>query len=148
MPAAKGNTYYLLAKNWCKRKSYEPDALWEKALEYFKWNGENPLKEQRVFGSGYKTTVNKMRAMSISGFCVFASISRSTFSDYNKDEPYTDICEQIKAIIYQQKFEGASADLLNASIIAREIGLTDKVEHSGHLDTNVHIIKIPDNGRE
>jgi hypothetical protein len=148
MAAPKGNTYYLLAKGFEDRpKKYKAKDLWLKAIDYFKWNEENPLLEQKVFGSGFKTTIKKLRAMSIIGFCNFAGIDRSTFENYEKDQAYFRICKQIKDLIYQQKLEGAAADLLNPSIIAREIGLTDKVEHSGNVDSNVYIFKLPDNER-
>ncbi|HEX5150066.1 MAG TPA: terminase small subunit [Parafilimonas sp.] len=128
MAAAKGNQYYLLAKNFTKPKSYEPQELWEIALQYFEWADKNPLKEEKVFGTGKRMTVSKMRAMTIIGFCNYANISRDTFNQYEKDEAYSDICSRIKNLIYQQKFEGAAADLLNPSIIARELGLADKQE--------------------
>ncbi len=131
MAAPKGNVYYLLAKGWVKPMSYQPEDLWLKAIDYFYWNGQNPLKEQKVFGTMYRTTVNKMRAMTITGFCNFAAISRETFNQYEKIETYSDICRRIKGIIYQQKIEGAAADLLNPSIIAREIGLADRQEYTG-----------------
>ncbi len=34
-------------------------------------------------------------------------------------------------MIFVQKFEGAAADLLNANIISRELGLADRQEHTG-----------------
>ncbi len=127
MAAPKGNEYYKLAKGYgAKPKSYLPGSLWRKAIEYFQWNALNPLKEQKVFGSGYTATVDKLRAMTIVGFCNYAAMSRDTFNEYEKQEAYSDICKRIKDMIYQQKLEGAAADLLNASIIAREIGLTEK----------------------
>nr|WP_261640834.1 DNA-packaging protein [Erwinia mallotivora] len=36
--------------------------------------------------------------------------------------------KRAEQIIYNQKFTGAAADLLNANIIARELGLADKRE--------------------
>lgn len=68
--------------------------------------------------------VNKMRAMTIRGFCLFAGISRQTFLNYEKDERYLDIVTRIKDIIV----EGASADLFNVNIIARELGLAEKTD--------------------
>ena len=37
----------------------------------------------------------------------------------------------MEEIIRQQKFEGAAANLLNANIIARDLGLADKAEITG-----------------
>lgn len=131
MGAPKKNTYWTLAKNFVKPKSYTPEELWLKAIDYFEWNEKNPLKEQKAFGSGLKMTVNKLRAMTLSGFANFANISRDTFNEYEHDKEYSDICKRIREIIYQQKIEGAAADLLNPAIIAREMGLADKKEIGG-----------------
>lgn len=62
--------------------------------------------------------------MTIRGFCLFAGISRQTFLNYEKDERYLDIVTRIKDIIV----EGASADLFNVNIIARELGLAEKTD--------------------
>ena len=126
MAAQKGNTYYQLSKNFVKPKKLKPSQLWEVAVNYFVWNSENSLVEEKVFANGKRMKVNKMRAMTIIGLCNFANISRDTFNTYEKQKAYSDICKRIKDIIYQQKLEGAAADLLNPSIIAREIGLADK----------------------
>lgn len=126
MAAPKGNVYYQLAKNFVNPKTYTPLQLWEIAIEYFEWVPKNPLYEQKVFSNGKRMKVAKMRAMTISGFCLFACISRDTLNRWEKEEAFSDICVRIKDIIYQQKFEGAAADLLNPAIIARELGLADK----------------------
>lgn len=132
MPAPKKNTYYLLAVGFKKPKRYKPAGLWKKAVEYFQWNDNNPLTEEKVFANGRRMKVNKMRAMTITGFCNFASIHRDTFNVYEKDKAYSDITARIKDIIYQQKLEGAAADLLNPMIIAREVGLKDQssIDHT------------------
>jgi hypothetical protein len=36
------------------------------------------------------------------------------------------ITTRVESLIYEQKFSGAAADLLNANIIARELGLVEK----------------------
>ena len=45
------------------------------------------------------------------------------------------VIEKIESIIRSQKFEGAAADLLNANIIARDLGLKDSSEttHNGSI---------------
>lgn len=137
MAAPKGNTYWKLAKGWgvgADRK-YTPDELWNKALEYFEWIDKNPLKEEKVFGTGLSMKVAKMRATTIIGFCIFANISRKTLSLYEADEAYVHITTRILDIIYTQKFEGACADLLNSNIISRELGLTDKHDVTSNGDS-------------
>lgn len=130
MAFKQGNTYWKLAKGFTPgtEKKYTPDELWVKAVEYFKWVEDNPLLEEKVFGTGFKDTVNKMRAMTITGFCVFAGITSQTFFNYEKEQAYLDITARIRDIIYSQKFTGAAAGLLESNIIARELGLADKQE--------------------
>jgi hypothetical protein len=132
MAAQKGNTYWKLAKGFAvgAEKKYSPNELWTKAVEYFMWVEKNPLKEEKVFGSGARMTVNKMRAMTITGFCLFAQIGRNTFGEYCNDEAYTNITARIRDVIYTQKFEGAAADLLNANIISRELELKERTDHT------------------
>ena len=139
MAAPKGNTYWKLAKGFAvgNEKKYQPEELWQKAIDYFEWIDKNPLKEEKVFGTGARMKVNKMRAMTITSFCLFAEVDRMTFDKYCKDEAYIYITTRIRDVIFSQKFEGAAADLLNPSIIARELGLADK--SSVTSDTTLHI---------
>jgi hypothetical protein len=69
--------------------------------------------------------VPHMRAMTISGLCIFLGITTETWGQYRKLEDFSDITHEADEIIRTQKFEGASADLLNANIIARDLGLKD-----------------------
>jgi len=126
MGAPKGNSYYLLAVGFKKPKSYTPQALWKKAVEYIKWVGDNPLPSKKAFSNGKRIKEDKMRAMTLQEFCLFAHISRETFYRYENQKEYSDICAQIKDVFYTQKVQGAAADLLNPAIIAREVGLVDK----------------------
>lgn len=126
MVAPKGNEYWKLAKSWGRDKSYTPDLLWGKALEYFEWVERNPLKEEKVFSNGKRLKAGKIRAMTVRGFCIFAQIATSTFQQYEEHKDFSVITARIRDIIYSQKFEGAAAGLLESNIIARELGLADK----------------------
>lgn len=128
MAAPKGNSYYLLAVGFKKPKRYKPDSLWKKAVEYVKWVANNPLVEEKVFGSGARMKVSKMRAMTLQEFCLFAKMARDTFNQYEKEEEYSDICSRIRDLFFTQKFQGAAADLLNQAIVSRELGLADKTD--------------------
>lgn len=110
-----------------------PEALNEACEEYFQWVDDNPLMEQKLFSSNgaiISGSAVKMRAMTIQGLCNFLDISDECWSNYCKREGFVGICARVKRIIYAQKLEGAAADLLNPSIIARELGLADKQEHA------------------
>lgn len=130
MGAPKGNTFFRLVKSPGRPKKYTPRGLWAKGLKYFEWVVKNPLYEQKAFATGPNKTLPKMRAMTELAFCLFAGIDKTTFNDYksNKEEykDYSHIANKISDIIYTQKFEGASADLLNSAIISRELGMIEK----------------------
>ena len=131
MAAPIGNQYWKLAHDWKKPRKYEPDKLLDNAIEYAIWCEDNPLFELKVFGTGIKMEVPKMRAMTIQGFCLFANMTTKTFYEYEKEQAYCDIISRVRDLIYSQKFEGAAADLLNANIIARDLGLREHNELTG-----------------
>lgn len=139
MAAPKGNKFWMARSSHGRTPAFaSPDVLWAAALEYFAWVEANPLYETKAFASGGKVVVKelpKMRAMTISGLCIFLDISRQAWSDYKAREGFADITTRVEEVISAQKFEGAAADLLNANIIARDLGLRDKqdVDLSGKV---------------
>ena len=71
-------------------------------------------------------SIPKMRAMTIDGLCLFLDISVDTWKLYTDREDFIGVTRKAENVIRSQKFSGAAADLLNANIIARDLGLTDK----------------------
>lgn len=135
MPAPTGNKFWeARSSHGRKPKFTNADDLWNVCVEYFEWVEENPLYEQKAFcAQGVVTYANmaKMRAMTISGLCIFLDIAESTWQEYRKKEDFSAVTTRVENIIYNQKFTGAAADLLNANIIARDLGLKDesKIDH-------------------
>ena len=128
MAWAKGNKLWQLRSKDGKEPKYKPDELWKRAIEYFQWIGANPLKEEQLFayqGKVTRETISKMRAMTYEGLQLFLDISQKTWDNYSKKDDYILITNAIKKIIYEQKFTGAAATLLNPNIIARDLGLRD-----------------------
>lgn len=130
MAAPKGNRFWEARTKHGRDKLFaSSDALWEACCEYFEWVEENPLWENKVAqfqGGVVDMPVAKMRAMTISGLCIFLDITRETWSQWRKQDDFSDIVTRAEEVIYSQKFAGAAADLLNANIIARDLGLADK----------------------
>jgi hypothetical protein len=113
-----------------------PDDLWKAACEYFEWVTERPQYEARPFqykGMVILSEVPKLRPFTIKGLLIFLDISIHYWDRYRTREgaEFASVCEKIEMVIYQQKFEGASVDLFNASIIARDLGLRDSTELTG-----------------
>jgi DNA-packaging protein gp3 len=72
--------------------------------------------------------------MTVTGLCVFLDINTHTWSDWKKSRPdLKEVQARVEAIIDAQKFEGASAGLLSAQIIARELGLIEKSEQQSSV---------------
>lgn len=130
-----GNQLWRLRKTHGKpRKFKTPSALWKAACAYFKWIEENPVYEQQLVtnrGEYTRVDVPHMHAMTFQGFCLHAGMMQTTYKDYRNRPEYKQVTETIDAIIYEQKFSGAAANMLNQSIIARDLGLKDKSEVTG-----------------
>ena len=135
LAAPSGNKFWLQRSSHGRKPIFAtPDDMWGAACEYFEWVSENPLHEVKAFNCGeagiQQEELPKLRAMTIQGLCFFLDISDDTWANYSKNEDFIGICNDIKRVVFTQKFEGASAGLLNASIIARELGLADKQDHT------------------
>ncbi len=105
------------------------EALLEACCEYFEWVEQNPLYETKMFthmGSATLKEVPKMRAMTVAGLSIFLDINQDTWNAWRKVDDFSVVTARVDNIIRTQKFEGASADLLNANIIARDLGLAEK----------------------
>jgi hypothetical protein len=103
--------------------------MWGKALEYFEWCDSNPIDETKLFSFQGEVTSGKaphIRAMTQAGLCAFLNIGVSTWHDYKKKEEFSEVTSLIESVMYEQKFSGAAAGMLNANIIARDLGLVDK----------------------
>lgn len=159
MDGKDGETGRFLPGNrfWEARSSHgrkpifaAPDDLWGAACEYFEWVEQNPLREEKVFNGKdgiVRADVAKMRAMTIQGLCIFLDIDRTTWDAYRGRPDFTNIVTRAEEIIRDQKFSGAAADLLNANIIARDLGLADKSELTGKggapIETVTRIELVP-----
>ena len=165
----KGNQFWKLrSKHGRDRIFSSPDVLWDAACEYFEWCESTPIKEQKTFHSNgkiTKTDENKLRPFSLHGLCLFLDVNTKYFNEFEEalskkeelsdnDKGFSDIITRIRETIYIQKFEGAATNLLNASIIARELQLPDNVNSklSGDTDNPVTsqtvIFEIPNNRRD
>lgn len=125
----------------------DPDDLWGACCEYFEWVEGNPLKEAQAFAYQGQVTVHelaKMRAMTVGGLCIFLGISHSTWVEYRKRSEFEVLAARVDDIIRTQKFEGAAAGLLNASIVGRDLGLADKTELTGRDGGPVQTKEVSD----
>ena len=106
------------------------------ALDYFLWAEDHPMLEEQVFqhkGAIVRADRQKMRPFTKQGLASYLGIPVSRLDSYKqrKDPEWAEAVEMIEQVIYDQKFTGAAAGLLNAPLIARDLGIADKSEVSG-----------------
>lgn len=133
-PFKPGNQLWMLRKTTPgpPRKYETPEELWQKCQEYFQWVHDNPLMSAepvKFQGKSELTGVPKMRIITIEALCFFLEISIETWRNWRTSRPdLSGVIEAAEFYMKAQKLEGAAADMLNANIVARLLGLTDKGE--------------------
>ena len=137
-----GNRFWEARSSHGRKPKFESsEILWDACRQYFAWAEENPLWEAKAFAFQGVVTIGKlpkMRAMTISGLCTFIDVAVSTWDEWKTSRPdFSEVINATETVIRDQKFAGASADLLNANIIARDLGLSDKREVEGGLTVNI-----------
>lgn len=146
MAAPKGNQFWKARSSHGRKPIFQtPEELWAACEEYFDWVEANPLYAAQAFayqGAVKIESLPKMRAMTIASLCIFLDISQETWFQMMKRDGFSEVTTRVDAIIRSQKFQGAAADLLNPNIIARDLGLADKKEHSGPDGGAVQIIQL------
>jgi len=113
-----------------------PDDLWSACVEYFEWNEAHPLFDHKAFGNGTVAMVPKMRAMTLKALWLHLGIDRTTWSAWRARPDLSPVTARVDTIIHVQKFEGAAAGLLSPTIIARDLGLAEKSEHTADAGDN------------
>ena len=132
-----GNSFWKLRSTSGRDKIFAtPETLWQEAEKYFEHCEGTPLQEQHVFANGLTANTDKMRAFTLQGLQYFLSIGETTWRHYKNRKEYQEVCERIEQAIWNQKFTGAAAGLLNPAIIARELGLVDQ--------QSLQLSKVPD----
>lgn len=126
-----------------------PEQLLKSCLEYFELCDANPLAEHDFVGREGKSVMkNKMRAYTWAGLENFLGITDEGLMNYRKNEKYKEffgVIAYVERIMWDQKFTGAAAGLLNPNIIARDLGLMDKTETKHVVNTSsIESFKIGD----
>lgn len=136
MPAPKGHPKW---GNPLNPKKYTPQQLWEGAIKYFKYCNQNPWKKQDfIRGGDLAGNIIELeieKPYSIEGLCVSLNIARKTFYNYERstDETLLQVCTHIREIINQQHFEGGMTGAFNANIVARKLGLEEKISQKNEI---------------
>lgn len=130
MAAPKGNRFWEARSSHGRTPKFEsPEQLWSACCEYFQWVEDHPLWEMKAFafqGVVTQEPIAKMRAMTLTGLTLFLDITLETWRMYRSRNDLSEVTTRAEQVIYDQKFSGAAADLLNANIIARDLGLKEQ----------------------
>lgn len=139
MAAPKGNQFWKLRSKHGRDKLFaSPGLLEEAAGEYFTWCEKNPwMKKDWVGKDAFEVDRPTARPFTLQGFCLYCDASREWWNKFkdSASEDFLQVITRIEEIIYTQKFEGAVVGAFNANIIARDLGLADKKELSGEINT-------------
>jgi hypothetical protein len=143
MAAPKGNQFWKIAAARIGRPlSFRtPADLWAACCEYFAWVDKHPLHEAQAFAYQGRVTLKslpKMRAMTIGALCLYLGVEEKTWRNYRGRKDFLPVITRAESIIRAQKFEGAAAELLSPTIIARDLGLADKTVLDGKVETGAH----------
>lgn len=148
MAAPIGNQFWKARAKHGRDKLFEtPELLWDAACEYFQWCDENPLYECKAFAFQGDVTLQdmpKLRAYTLDGLFLFLDCTETYFRAFKSQErlnkeDFITVINKIEKTVYNQKFTGAAADLLNPNIIARDLGLSDKSEVKSEVKTTYKI---------
>jgi len=149
MAATKGNQFWRQRATHGRDKIFKtPELMLEAAFDYFQWVEDNPLTKAIVYQGAVAGNEDLMRAMTIKGLCIYWGVNTKYLNDFisdldlnkKEDKDFSEVISTIKEIIETQKFEGASAGLLNPNIIARDLGLADKKELSGSVENPLTLV--------
>ncbi|MEE6129151.1 terminase small subunit [Chryseobacterium arthrosphaerae] len=152
-----GNQFWKFRSKHGRDKLFAtPEELWTAACEYFQWVEDNPLPETKVFqhqGKVVKEVVPIMRAMTLGQLCFYLHCNEAYFRQFkkrltNKDDGFSTVIADIENVIFTQKFQGASGNLLNANIISRDLGLADKKEVNASVSFLDYLMQSSDDENE
>ena len=108
-----------------------PKILMEAVLEYFQWCIDNPQeKSVTTYDKNqgeYVTGIEYLpRMATVTGLSIYLGICRDVWYSYNKIDEYKPVCNMAADYMDQERITGASNGLLNASFVARYVGLVNR----------------------
>lgn len=144
MSAPKNNAFWKLRSKHGREKIFsDPKLLWEAAEEYFTHTDKRKwVKKDWVGKDAFEVERETETPYTISGFCLYVGASRNWWTEFKKtaSQDFLVVIARIEDVMYTQKFEGAAVGAFNQSIIARDLGLVEKVEAK---NTNINHNSAP-----
>ena len=127
-----GNKFWMARYNTGRKpKTESPATLWAACVKYFEFLEDNPLYEHKVGfyqGEAFEHKVPLMRAPTQQGLQIFLGITHPTWANWKARKGFLPVMERVEKTLYDWKFQGAAAGLLNANIIARDLKLKEHTD--------------------
>ena len=133
MGAPVGNKFWEVRSKHGRDKLFStPELMWEAACEYFEWCEDNPIIDPRSFGQA-----KVQRPFTMQGLCAYLGCNTAHFRQFKdtSEKDFSTIISKIEETVFRQKFENAVIGVFKENIIARDLGLVDKVDAK---NTNVN----------
>lgn len=105
--------------------AYTPTGIYRKFKEYVKWRKNTPIVENVVTGKGV-LQVPREAPLTLTGFLIYAGISRDTFLRYERREEYRENIARVRLSIDADQLEGAMAGAYGWEIVTRVLCLPDR----------------------
>jgi len=147
-----GNLALHILQNKVGRPAkYTPQSILQKFIDFAQWLEDNPYYQEKGYsymGEVTKENFKKPHIATFGGFCLFAGLTYETLSQYQKDSHFSEIIKLIKNAITEQKFSLAAAELVNANIIARDLGLADNINQNNTGTITQEVIVMTEDERQ
>ncbi len=160
MAAPKENQFWKLRSTHGRDRIFaDPPTLLEECQKYFNRCDAHPYYKNEVLRGGDKAgkivKVPMEQPYTMHGLCVFLGVNTLYFNQFEKSlegkeddrsKDFSVVITHVREVVYQQKFRGAAVGAFNHNIIARDLGLQDKIKNEmvGKGDTDLMKTKTDD----
>ena len=126
MAFAEGNQFWRMrASSGAPRKYDTPEALAADCEEYFSKRDAMEMNKQPL-------------PYTLASLCLFLDITQKTWHEWANDRgDLSDVITRVSETIRDQKMVGAMVGSYNHNIVARDLGLVDKVESKSTVNHKV-----------
>ncbi len=127
--------------NWTKRKKHgrdavftDPEKLREGIEEYFADVIANPWITHEAIKSGpfagQIMAIPTVRPFTLIGLSTFLGVHSQWFSEFEKicSDDFTLVIKWARDVIHTQKFEGAAVGAFKENLIARDLGMAERID--------------------
>ena len=127
-----------------------PERMWELFEQYVVDTKKTPKFENILIQkTGDIVQVPRERPISFIGFenwlyknAIISQLRTYEQNDNDSYKEYLPIITRIKAFIYEDKADGATVGIFNSSIVARELGLSDKSDVETTIKGKLQVTEV------